>query len=166
MPEPTTADVDAARKAVQRYCGWHVAPAVDETLTLDGPGSPLLVLPTLHVENLVALSEDGVEIDVDYLSWSHAGLVRKKVADWWVIAPRNGLWWTANYRGITVEIRHGYDDAEDFDRAVQMVADSMVNRGLGIVEKQVDDVRYRWSDKDTAMTAGYLLEGYRLEKRP
>ena len=41
--------VRAAQGAVRRYCGWHVAPSITETLRLDGYGGRVLTLPSKHI---------------------------------------------------------------------------------------------------------------------
>ena len=175
MAEPTAADTAAARKAVERYCGWHVAPvAEDQTIILDGPGSPLLVLPTLNVVDITAVTEDGVSIDPSYLTWSKDGRVRKRTIAWWETTGQlHGYFWTNTFQGIAVTLTHGYEseDVPDFEKAVQMVAESMAASGLrddqSMVMKQVDDVRYQWSSDDVERIVGaHLLAPYRLEKTP
>ena len=84
MPELTTADVEQytggrldkdhpetisllARGlgAARRFCGWHVTPVQTDTdRVLDGPGSRLLRLPTLRLNALTAVTEDGTELDM------------------------------------------------------------------------------------------------------
>jgi hypothetical protein len=173
MSEPTSDDTDAATAAVRRYCGWHVAPAEVETVTLDGPGSPLLVLPTLHVVSISSIVENDVAVPMDFVKWSVDGRVRKTRnypldSSWFGAAPWG--WWTGEFQGITVTMNHGYDDAPDFDKAVQMVAESMSASALrddpSMTLKQVDDVRYGWSDSDVERIVGaHLLNPFRLEKQ-
>lgn len=94
---PAGVDVDAwdaACRAVRDYCGWHVAPSVSHTLTLDGPGGTLLVLPSLRVTDVAEVTNDGTALTDP--EWSEAGMVR------------TGRW-TQRFRGVTVTLTHGYD---------------------------------------------------------
>lgn len=172
MAEPTADDTAAALAAVRRYCGWHVAPEQSETVVVDGPGSPLLMLPTLHIVDLTTVTEDGVLIDTDYLTWSQDGRVRKRQIAWWETTGQlHGYFWTSAYQGVVVTMTHGYAEAPDFDKAVSMVAESFAASGLrddqSMTMKQVDDVRYQWSSDDVERIVGaHLLAPYRLEKTP
>src|SRR4051812_23456089 len=108
MPAPTKplAD-DQAVAFVQTYCGWHIAPSVTETLTLDGGGGNVLVLPSLYVTDVAAITENGITLDpaLDY-QWSEAGMVRRSWATgYW--SGYSGRWWSCEYRSITVELTHG-----------------------------------------------------------
>lgn len=167
----------AAVRAARRYCGWYVTPVLeDERLTghemiLDGPGTLELFLPTLNLIDITAAEEDGLAIDPSYLTWSADGRVNKRNTTnaWAYWIGRSYLWWTTEKRGITLTVTHGYEEADDFNQAVLMIASSMsgsAHRDDGaMIEKQVDDVRYRWSD--TRSVAGaHLLDQYRLERRP
>lgn len=50
--------LEAALVAARRYCGWVVTPVVtDDAITLDGPGSRILVLPTRKLVTLTSVSE-------------------------------------------------------------------------------------------------------------
>lgn len=98
------------------FCGrWHVTPVRRTSITLDGPGSPLLVLPTLRMIDLVSVTEDGVTLDVSTLAWSGRGMVRKK----------SGGCWSGEFSSITVEFEHGFDavDAAGWRLAVLKCVD-------------------------------------------
>lgn len=105
--DPATSElIEAASKVVRNACRWHVWPQVSETLTLDGPGGDLLMLPTKHVETITAVTvtprgkgQSPVLVDVDDLEWSAAGLV------WW----HDRRCWTSRARGISVAMTHGLD---------------------------------------------------------
>lgn len=94
-PVPDGVDADAwaaACAAVRSYCRWHVAPSVTETVTLDGPGGSILLLPTLHLTDLTITNDGTAVTDPE---WSEAGMVRGS--------------WTSRFRGITATMTHGYD---------------------------------------------------------
>lgn len=162
MTAPTPQD--AARSAARRFCGWHVTPVLeDDEVTIDGPGSLLLVLPTLRLVELSGVVEDGVALDVETdLYVSTRGLVRK----------RSGAYWSHQYGAITVTMTHGFtDDPEellnacDFNAAVS----SHAARG-GAQRKRVGPVEWfpEAMDAGSAFSVAErsLLEQYRLESAP
>lgn len=147
-----------ALAAVRRYCGWHVSPVRATTVDLDGPGSQLLVLPTLRLVGLTSVIENGTLLNLGVEVYASArGLVRK----------RNGAYWSANYGAITVEMTHGFDDAADFNAAVLSFADRSSLIGVGGRPTVVGPFQYGTE----AMAGGSafsaveraLLDHYRLE---
>jgi hypothetical protein len=83
---------------VRAFCGWHIAPEVTETLTRDGSGGPIIVLPTLRLVDLVSITNDGTALTDP--EWSASGMVYA------------GCWarWTPKFRGVVAEITHGYEE--------------------------------------------------------
>lgn len=142
---------------VRAFCGWHVAPVLTSCLTLDGPGSPLLVLPTLRMINLVSVTEDDVALDVSTLAWSSRGLVRKK----------SGGGWSGQFSSITVVFEHGVDeaDAAGWRRAVLSCVD---RRSLDIGGGQPTRVGpFEWGSPAAGLFSQAeqaALEWFRLEK--
>jgi hypothetical protein len=154
----TTRQLAAALSAAQRWCGWHVTPvAVDQVVTLDGPGGLLLRLPSLRVLELTKVIEDGVELDVDGLELSRIGLVRKK----------SGGVWTTRLGGIEVTMSHGFADAPDFESAVLAYADRASQAPAGGLPVAVGP--FRWGDSSGGGFSSVelsILEQYRLECAP
>lgn len=117
-PADETDRLYQAEALVRSYCGWHIAPSRVETFTLDGSGSPLMVLPTLRLTAVTSVTNDGVVVDPATLEWSEAGALR---------LPCWG-YWTWKYRGVVVEATHGYDKAPfDLAGAVQAIASRASN---------------------------------------
>src|SRR5215213_5938206 len=87
----------AAEDQVRDFCGWHVAPSRTETITLDGSGTELLLLPSTYVTAIGSICEDGVTLGSAYYSWSQDGVVEKLYG-----------WWTRKRRGVQVTLTHGY----------------------------------------------------------
>lgn len=111
----TLADQDALSAASERvrdHCGWHIAPVITETLTLDGPGGRLLLLPSLRVVEVVSVVNDGVVVTDP--EWSAKG---------WIYGS-----WTTKARGVVVTLRHGLDACP---AAVSAVVSRMAREGLG-----------------------------------
>lgn len=156
--------LSAALAAVRRWCGWHVTPVRTESVVVDGSGSTVLALPTLRLLELISVTEDGETVDVSDLEWSSSGLVSRS-------RPRSGYlgWrgshWTMALGGVDVTMRHGFDQADDFNLAVLSVVDrlsmSVGTRGTETA-RTVDDVSYRWgnsviSDQSSVMPFDQML---------
>lgn len=103
----TQTRLDQAIGAIRDYCGWHVAPAVRQTLIVDGNGRRALLLDSLHVTEVHSVSEHGVALTVDdptqqmvgVVEWSRDGLLE-----------RNDRPWSTRRRAVVVELTHGYDE--------------------------------------------------------
>ena len=154
----TTRVLAAALRGARRRCGWHVTPVrTNDVVTIDGPGSRLLALPTLRLDVLTEVIEDGSAVPVTDLYVSPRGMVEKK----------SGLWWTGNLGGITVKMTHGFDAAEDFDAAVLSLIDRLATAAAGGRARVIGPFQY---DID-AVTSGSaftdiengFLEQYELE---
>lgn len=134
MPAPTLAPcpagVDptvwsAACEAVREVCGWHVAPSHTETVKVDGSGGAILLLPTLHLTDLTAVSNDGTAVADP--EWSESGMVRSSG-------------WTSKFRGVEVTMTHGYPTCP---ASILGVLRAAVTRGAaGSMVSQVGQVRY------------------------
>lgn len=95
----------AACSAVRAFCGWHIAPSHTEAITLDGPGSSILRLPSLKVTDVASITNDGTVVTDP--EWSEAGMVR-------------GCW-SGKFRSVTVTLTHGYELCPD--EVLQVVKD-------------------------------------------
>lgn len=137
------ADATARAEAeVRAYCGWHIAPErEDDTLTLDGPGGPLLVLPTLHVVSVASVAENGVDVDPEGYAWSAAGVIRRtsSTPTW-----NGSCGWTNELRGLTVTLTHGYTEMPlDVTAVIERMAARAVELSTSSqVLSQVGGVRY------------------------
>lgn len=89
----------AAIGEIRGYCGWHIAPSVTETVTLDGSASGVILLPTLRLTAApTVVSVDGTTVEAENLQWSERGVVR---------FLRHA---TTKLRGVVMTITHGYTD--------------------------------------------------------
>lgn len=164
--DPVVATLLAATLADARaFCGWHVTPVLEfsgETaITLDGPASHLLVLPTLRMSELASVSEDGLPVDVADLAWSARGLVRKK----------SGWWWSGQFGAITVEFTHGFTIAEAAGwRAAVLSAVDRRSLDLGGVGQPTKVGPFEWGTPQAAAGSVFTaaeraaLEMFRLER--
>lgn len=94
LPEVEQSPEQAALAAIRAYCGWHVAPTVRETLTVDVPAGTILQLPTRHVKEVHAVTINGADREVR--AWSINGLVD--------IGK-----FSASVGSVKVDLTHGYE---------------------------------------------------------
>ena len=92
-------DVVAAQ-LIRDYCGWHVAPVLEETITLDGNGTDRILLPSRRVLDVSEVRVGGSSLDSSSFEWSQDGMLK-----------RLGAVWPDSYRAIQVTLRHGYEDS-------------------------------------------------------
>lgn len=120
----------AAEAMVRAYCGWHIAPhRIGVQVTVNGSGTHVLPLPSLHLTEVTSVTEDGSAVAVADMQWSQAGYV-------WRSQP-----WTTRLRGISAVISHGYDSVPLEVRAVVLgVAARVAASPEGIVRQQVGQV--------------------------
>lgn len=143
-----------AEQQVRDYCGWHIAPPRTEVLTLDGSSTSVMLLPTLHLTDLTAATEDGVDVDLTTLEWSEAGIVRRWCA------------WTSKFRGVTVNITHGYANVPaDVAGVVRDIATRAKSNGGGLKAKSVGPFSETYAT-DLLSTERAILDRYKLPPRP
>jgi hypothetical protein len=167
--------LSAALGAAQRYCGWHVTPVQTDTVTLDGPNHPVLVLPTLKLVDIASITENELAVDLDFVKWSADGRVRKTFSyplstSWFGPYWGSGCFWTGEFQGITVTMEHGFDDAPEWQSAVLSLIDrTSLSVGSGLRESVgpfsfasiPGGVGSVFSDSEKM-----LLDLYRLERSP
>lgn len=115
-----------AESLVRGYCGWHIAPLREGVeVTVDGSGSQILPLPTLHLAEVTAVTEDGATVDLGGVQWTEAGYLWRAAA------------WTRNLRGVVVTMNHGHATVPpEVQGVVQAVAQRAVNNPDSIVRRQ------------------------------
>lgn len=168
--------LESALRMARRYCGWSVTPVVtDFAVTMDGPGSRILTLPTRKLVELTSITEDDTALTLTTLRWSAGGppgILERPVS----VRKKSGGWWKSYYQCIDVVMTHGYteEEASDWRYAVLSMVDQMgqmlvTGRGeLDMISKKVDDVTYRWADPyataaDTALySVNSVFDGYCL----
>ena len=91
--------IDRVVDAIRGYCGWHIWPAREDDLTVDGEGGRVLTLPTLWVSDVESVVENDVALAIDDYEWSASGDLK-----------RVGRCWTTRWRGVQVALTHGYGE--------------------------------------------------------
>lgn len=151
-PAPSGVDADvwaSTIESIRAYCGWHIAPQVTETVTLDGPGGSLLFLPTLRLVDLTSVSSDGTAVSEP--EWSESGMVRASS-------------WSSKYRSVTVTMTHGYEEwpAELVTVAQELITASS-REGASSVVSGAHQVRY---EAPMSSRQRGVLDRYRLVNLP
>lgn len=100
----TQAAIDTAVDTIRRFAGWHVWPERTETIRMDAPGDPLVIIPTKRLTAVESILVDGREVAITEDDWSPDGTV-------WI----DGLTPTRNGRPrrIMATITHGYTGPGD-----------------------------------------------------
>jgi hypothetical protein len=88
--------VSSAAASVRREVGWHIAPAVQQTLKLDSIGGTLLVLPTLELVSVESVKDRSGKELVGWLDTQEANLFRAKG-------------WPAGPGSVVVALTSGYE---------------------------------------------------------
>ncbi|MEV6413849.1 hypothetical protein [Kribbella sp. NPDC051718] len=92
--------VDGAVWALRRRAGWHIAPSKNETVTVDGSDTRLVVLPTLQLTAVSEVRDVSGSAPVVLHNWSaaRAGMLRRAAG------------WPRGFQVVAADITHGYDE--------------------------------------------------------
>lgn len=130
LPDSPQFWLDAAHAAVRRFCGWHVAPVITESLTLDGNGSRSILLPSRRVTAITSVVEDGTTL-TDF-EWSESGIITKP-----------GGYWSRKHRSIVVSLSHGFDDASDVAGIISGIAARSMAAKDGALMKRAGSMSFQ-----------------------
>lgn len=137
-----------ASAGVRRYCGWHVAPVLEETLTVDGPGSSVAFLPSGRLVDVLAVESAGDVVNLDDVDVSVSGLV-----EW-----RAGRF-TGRLGRLRLRVRHGYDveDVEDLCGVVRQVVAVALSSPMGATREQAGQLAVSWATTAPGVSGGLTL---------
>lgn len=117
--------LEQAEALVRGFCGWHIAPSRTVTAAqICGTGDTVLLLPSLYVTNVSAVSDDttALTVETDY-TWSRSGVLTRK-----------GRWST---KLVTVTYVHGYAAVPaEVTAIVQAIAQRAINNPGSVVREQ------------------------------
>lgn len=109
----TQAAIDGAVDTIRRLAGWHIWPERTETLRVDAPGDPLVLLPTKRLTAVAEVTVDGVPVEIGPEDWSPDGTL-------WIASLRPTM--TGRPRRVTATITHGHDGPGDLVGLVASMA--------------------------------------------
>lgn len=156
------ADARARAEAeVRAYCGWHIAPSQRETLVVDGDDASSIMLPTLMLTDVHALSVDQSDVPLADVEWSASGFVRAQGRT------------SQRLRSISADVTHGYEAMPlDVEAVIERLAERAVDTaGMGQLV-QVGQVRVATASDGLPATGilseleRWVLDRYRLPPRP
>lgn len=139
-----------AGEAIRSSCDWHIAPAVEMTMTVSGTGGPILILPSLRVLSVASVRDLLLDEPItDYRIVGGGRLVRAEGA----LPPYVGYigcgGWPRGLHNIEVTFTHGHDVIpEDLKGALIGFAESVGEVPVGIrgeshqTGQRVDSVTY------------------------
>lgn len=147
-----------ALEAARNYCRWHVAPVrTADPFKLDGSGGRVLLLPTLALQTLDSLLEDGAAVDVQ--------TVLRVSDDGHRVAKRSGAFWTAEIGAIEGTMTHGIETCYGFDEAVLGLLDRISYGPTGGRARAIGPIQYADDGPADPFTGQEraLLDPYRIE---
>lgn len=145
--------VAAATQAIRDYCGWHVAPVEEETITLDGTGTDTLLLPSRLVVAVTSVKVRGEDLVESAYEWSAIGALR-----------RLGGCWPDAYRSVEITLEHGFTDMSVLADVVDSIAARVRMDPTGAVSSQRAGTQHVGFFK--GHTGGGLLESERNRLAP
>jgi hypothetical protein len=140
-----------ASAGVRRWCGWHIAPVLEETLTGDGPAGRLLLLPTGRLLAVLEAVDAGTVLDVAGVDFSRSGMVE---------LPRaSGSWWSGRLGAVSVRVRHGFDlaDVPDVAQIVKQLTANALASPMGATREQAGTVSVAWATTAPGVSGGLSL---------
>jgi hypothetical protein len=147
--EPLLAGASAG---VRRWCGWHIAPVLEETLTGDGPAGRLLLLPTGRLLAVLEATDGGTVVDLEGVDFSRSGMVE---------LPRGGTWpwWSGRLGAVSLRVRHGYDlaDVPDVAQIVKQLTANALASPMGATREQAGTVSVAWATTAPGVSGGLSL---------
>lgn len=121
--------VDAAVQALRNALGWHVAPSVEETITVDSRGGRYLFLPSLNITAVTEVRDVTGATPVVITDWFQTGgatLVRD-------------AGWPCRESAIEVDVTHGYSACPpDLFPVIAELCQS-ITRTQGLKSVSIDD---------------------------
>lgn len=146
--------IRAAQDAVQAWCGWHIAPIIRETVTLDGTGGHALQLPSGRVVDVETVKVNGVEWAPSQWGWSRAGMLESYGPPF----PRR-------FRAVEVTMRHGYEEAPAVASVITQAVLGACASPMGATREQAGQVAVSWARTGLKLDGDDMtaLAPYRLQ---
>ena len=143
-----------ATDRVRRRGGWHVAPVITETITLDGEGTASLPLPSRRVLDVTSLKINGEDAPADTWDYSQAGMLRL----------RQGTF-PDRFRSVEVTLTHGYADAPAMVSLIIQAVLGACASPMGATREQAGSISASWSRTGLGLTEEdrRTLSRYRLQ---
>lgn len=140
--------LNGASAGIRRYCGWHLGPVLRETLTGDGPGGSLLLLPTGKLRAVLSASNAGQPVDAAAIDASESGMLEL----------RSGSW-SGRLGSVAVRLEHGYHlhELPDVAQIVKQVTANAIASPMGATREQAGTVSISWASTAPNVAGGLSL---------
>lgn len=142
--------VASSAEAIRNEAGWHIAPSVTETITIDSNGGPILMLPTLYLTAVTEVVDVSGDTPTVLTGWrkSRAGMLSRQQG------------WPHGFESVEVTFTHGYDacPAELFPVIAERTQRKVQQESLGS-----RSVSYA---TDTGGVVSSVVARYKLPPRP
>ncbi|MDU2058159.1 MAG: hypothetical protein E6719_02475 [Dermabacter sp.] len=116
---------EVAAQLIRDYCGWHVAPVLEESIILDGNGEGRILLPSRRVLNVSEVRVHGDVLAPTEFEWSQDGMLK-----------RVGGVWPDSYRSVQVTLEHGFDYAGVLADVARAIVARMEADPTGVIASQ------------------------------
>lgn len=137
-----------ASAAVRNWCRWHIAPVLEETLTGDGGGGRLLLLPTGRLVSVLSVDNGGEAVDAGLVDFSRHGMLELSAGSF-----------SSRLGSVAVRVRHGFDLAEvpDVAQIVKQVTANALASPMGATREQAGQVSVSWATTAPGVSGGLSL---------
>lgn len=152
----TQAVVDSAVAALRGDCGWHIAPVLTETVTVDGSDTRLLFVPTLKLVSVSAVRDVTGAAPIALTGWrkSGAGMLSRAAG------------WPCGFDAVEVDLVHGYAETPaELLPAVAYYCQAQRNDETVSAETLLSwSKTFRSSSKTSPSLVGQVLGGFTLAR--
>lgn len=145
------ARVKAAGETLRRLAGWHIAPTLTETVTLDHDGASTLLLPSLLVTSVASVRDVSGDVPRELTGWrwSQAGMIQS----------RGGL--PCGFRSVEVTFTHGHEACPG--ELLPVIA-AGVNRR--VVQESLGSRSVTFANEDVGFAPSSVIDKFRIGSRP
>lgn len=107
LPEDTQVllAIEEASAVIKNYCNQDIEQVSDDTILVDGTGSPKLFLPELPVSSITSVKIDGVLLDPTCYALAENGVLWRKYGKWTVGAQNIEVTYTHGYASIPEDVK-------------------------------------------------------------
>jgi hypothetical protein len=163
--------LDSASEVVRDYCGWAITPNQEETLIVNGQGSPYLSLPTTKITDVSSVSVkaywDGVNyasVELDPLTYPYD--FHEFGAIEFIPTVYNDTWvFPKGVRNVAVTLTHGYEDTPGaiVGFICELVSRKLSNPGGNLTMQQVGQITLQFAQGAMPQSQWDGLEKYRVD---
>ena len=157
------AAAQAASNAIRRYCRWHIAPVIEETMILDGSGGSVQQLKSAHVVDILEMKIGGITFPPSHYAWSEDGLIE--------LHSKLGQWarFPKMFRSVEVTLQHGFDEVPDLSAIASQIARFALASPMGRTREQAGQIAVSWGTAEGmrfSESALEMMKPYRIQTMP